>query len=86
MISASASNLLKNVASIGFVLLIMRFDTVQTLVNRYGMPDFAQFAQMETKKMKHFSAVWFINELILNKATKQQKVCARNVSNLFMSQ
>ena len=48
---------IKNVASIGFVLQIMRFDMVHTLVNRYGMPDFAQFVQMETKGIKHFVAV-----------------------------
>ena len=39
--SASASNHLKNVASIDLVLQIMRFDTVDTLVNGYGVPDFA---------------------------------------------
>ena len=30
------------------VLQTMRFDTVHTLVNRYGMPDFALVIQMET--------------------------------------
>ena len=40
----------------------MRFDTVHALVNRYGMPDFAQFIQMETKQVKHFSAIWFTKE------------------------
>ena len=44
----------QNVASIGFVLQIMRFDTVHRLVNRYGMPDFAQFIQMETKTDESF--------------------------------
>ena len=44
----------KNFASIGFVLEIMRFDTVNTLINRYGTPDFAQFIQMETNRIKHF--------------------------------
>ena len=29
----------------------MRFDTVHTLVNRHDMPDFAQFIQMETKRL-----------------------------------
>ena len=51
-----------------------------------ALPDFAQFIEMETKKIKHFLAVWFTNELMLHKTTKQQKVCARNVSDLFMSQ
>ena len=55
------------------VLQIMRFDTVHTLVNRYGVRDFAQFIQMETKRIKHFLAVWLTNELILHKTTKQQK-------------
>ena len=35
------SIILENVASIRFVSKIIRFDTVHTLVNRYGMPDFA---------------------------------------------
>ena len=38
-----------------------------------ALPDFAQFIEMETKKIKHFLAVWFTNELILHKTTKQQK-------------
>ena len=42
-------------ASIGFVLQIMRFDTAHTIVNRYGMLDFAIFIQMETKRIKLFA-------------------------------
>ena len=32
----------------------MRSDTVHALVNRYSMPDFAQFIQMEAKGIKNF--------------------------------
>ena len=80
--SASASSLLKNVASIVFVLQVMRFDTVHTLVNRYGMLDFAQFIQMEAKVIKYFLAV---GSPMNRSNTKQQsnknlcKICVKSI-------
>ena len=49
--STNASNLLKNIASIGFVLQIMRFDTAHTLMNRY-VPDMACLILLNSFKWK----------------------------------
>ena len=51
-----------------------------------ALRDFAQFIEIETKEDKTFFGCLFNNELIVHKTIKQQKVCARNVSDLFMSQ
>ena len=72
---------------LSLVLQIIRFDTVHTLIHRYGMTDFAQFIQMETKRIKYswpFGSPMNLTQN--NKATKSLcKKCVKSIHESMQS-